>query len=407
MTQTPIPGLGLPSSAEMTDSDWFAKSLEINELFNPSAPVQETELFAGRRAQMDKILDSVFQVGQHIVVYGDRGVGKTSLLNIVRNKIFGASSSNKIFLVTQCLENDDYINIWERTLKNHRWSNGDYAIDDIDSAANPDSIYDILERFNANEGPIIIFDEFDRITDKETKVKVAETIKLLSDRASHSTIIVAGVSRTIRDLISEHESIRRALRQIEMPRMVIREMQDLLKFRLIRVNMTMDSGVEQAILWFAHGMPGYAQLLGKYAAKSAINHKRLNIIDEDLFGSLNDCLEETFESTRHAYYRATHSTQPNALLRESLLACAITPQDEIGSFTAAAVRNPLSKIMGKERDIPDFSRHLKSFCSAERGPILERQGSHKNYHYRFIDPMMQPYIITKGVKDGLLKPNPP
>ena len=40
---------------------------------------------------------------------------------------------------------------------------------------------------------------------------------------------------------------------------------------------------------------------------------------------------------------------------------------------------------------------LKAFCTGERGHILERGGRPKDYRYRFFDPMIQSYVITRGI----------
>lgn len=291
--------------------------------------------------------------------------------------------------------------IWGRALKNHQWANGDYAQDDIDSALEPDSLRDIIARFGANTKPVFIFDEFDRITDRRTKTQMAETIKLFSDRLLDTTIIIAGVGRTVRDLIAQHKSLPRALKQVYMPRMSGDEIGQIVNVRLARGGMQIDARALETLIWLARGMPGYAHLLGKYTAKSAINAKRLEIKSVDIFRSVETCLEEVEESTKHAYLLAVQSGKAN-LLMETLLACAIVDdQDELGRFPAAAVADPLEKILKKERSIPHYQRHLDAFCGA-RGPVLEKDGTPKNYRYRFIDPMMQSYVIMKGLKAGLL-----
>jgi hypothetical protein len=402
MSENPLlPGFDqlLPSN----DNDWFVKGIEVSELFSPTAPVRESDLFAGRPDQINKMIDAIFQAGQHAVVYGDRGVGKTSLVNTISQKVFSASKHSRFFTV-QCLSGDTYVTIWERALKYHRWSNDEYAVDDIDSTLNPISLSDIISRFNANNRPIFIFDEYDRIGDDETKLSMAETVKLLSDRASFGTIVIVGVARTIRDLIYDHESIKRAIKQIEMPRMTRDEIRDLITLRLRRVAMQIEPEPLETIIWLSRGMPGYAQLLGLYSAKRAIAAKSIRVAATHLYSCLDTCLEEAGESTRQAYSRAIQSAKPNNLLRQALLACSVSPQDEFGAFTAAAIREPISRIIGKRWDIPDYARYLKIFCSDARGRILEKEGSPKNYQYRFTDPMMQSYVITKGIADGLLRP---
>jgi hypothetical protein len=40
--------------------------------------------------------------------------------------------------------------------------------------------------------------------------------------------------------------------------------------------------------------------------------------------------------------------------------------------------------------------------SDERGPILIRRGTERQYRYRFSDPMMQPYILMRGMREGII-----
>src|SRR5215831_18848983 len=64
-------------------ADIAPKRFEINQLFTPSTPVTAAELFAGRLGQIMRITDTIAETGRHAVVYGERGVGKTSLMQIV------------------------------------------------------------------------------------------------------------------------------------------------------------------------------------------------------------------------------------------------------------------------------------------------------------------------------------
>ena len=55
----------------------------VGEVFTPGAPVDRFALFAGRTPQIMSVVDAINQRGQHVVLYGERGVGKTSLANIL------------------------------------------------------------------------------------------------------------------------------------------------------------------------------------------------------------------------------------------------------------------------------------------------------------------------------------
>lgn len=60
--------------------------------------------------------------------------------------------------------------------------------------------------------------------------------------------------------------------------------------------------------------------------------------------------------------------------------------------------------MEKEVEISAFQQHLQKFISEGRGKVLVQKGRERSYRYRFADPMMQPYIIMKGIEQGLVSP---
>ena len=60
------------------------KLMQVNSVFTPHTPVEIGNLFAGRQKQLKQVQESFFSKGSHIIVYGDRGGGKSSLANIVK-----------------------------------------------------------------------------------------------------------------------------------------------------------------------------------------------------------------------------------------------------------------------------------------------------------------------------------
>ncbi len=72
----------IKSARDMTNEDWAALAFEASQLFSPSAPLNEADLFAGRNAQLRKMLDATSERGKHAILFGERGVGKTSLAKL-------------------------------------------------------------------------------------------------------------------------------------------------------------------------------------------------------------------------------------------------------------------------------------------------------------------------------------
>jgi hypothetical protein len=90
------------------------------------------------------------------------------------------------------------------------------------------------------------------------------------------------------------------------------------------------------------------------------------------------------------------------LFSQVLLACALAPKNRLGFFTSGAIRDPLETIAGRRIEIPAFSNHLSQFLEAERGAVLQREGTSRRYFYRFSDPIFQPYVVLNGLSEGLI-----
>src|SRR4051812_13792527 len=66
-------------AVRMDDEEYWARLRTVSKAFRPASPIDDVALFAGRTKQMVKVIDTAEQPGQHGVIYGGRGVGKTSL----------------------------------------------------------------------------------------------------------------------------------------------------------------------------------------------------------------------------------------------------------------------------------------------------------------------------------------
>jgi hypothetical protein len=90
------------------------------------------------------------------------------------------------------------------------------------------------------------------------------------------------------------------------------------------------------------------------------------------------------------------------LYRQVLLASALARADDFGYFAAADVREPMTRIMGRPFEIPAFSRHLNDLCEQLRGPVLHKIGSAHRFRFRFLNPLMQPFVIMNGLSSGMI-----
>lgn len=363
----------------------------VGQAFTPSAPISNLNMLAGRRAQILEVATAATQRGRHVALYGERGVGKTSLANVLR-EFFGADDlpSFQAAVVT-CSTDDTFGSLWRRILL-------DLGTDMPDYEVQPDTVRRELEQ---KELPaLIVIDELDRVDDDLALTLIADTIKALSDHAVESTVVLVGVARSISDLIGEHESIGRALAQVEMPRMSRRELREALESGCEKARLTIRPDAADEITGLSEGLPHYTHLLGLHAGQRVVKDDRTEITFGDVKASIPDAVRG--HTIGDAYQRATRSAHKDALFQHVLLACALAPKNELGFFTAGSIRDPLEAIAGRRLDIPAFSRHLSQFLEPERGAVLFREGAPKRYFYRFSEPIFQPYVILRGVSEGLI-----
>jgi hypothetical protein len=269
---------------------------------------------------------------------------------------------------------------------------------------NPYDIYRVLESLPPRERPVFIFDEFDRISDENCFATMADTIKYLADYSSKSTVIIVGVADNVSELFGGHPSVQRNVQQIRMPRMSQDELGAIFNRRMPLLGMHFHPRVMDLIIELSQGLPTYTHLLGQNAALAAIGRKSLEVTASDFNACIEVCISEADETVREGYLKAVRSTKPGNQYRQALLACARAKTNEKGYFNAADVRSPFSKTMNRDVDIPHFARHLKEFCDDDRGPALVKTGRARSYEYRFVDPLLRPFVILRGISDKMIEP---
>ena len=270
-------------------------------------------------------------------------------------------------------------------------------------AIEPDDVLREMKNFLASDIPIFVIDEFNEIADNgRTAGLLANTIKALSDDGVAATIVVVGVGDSVTQLFEEHGSIERCTEEVLMPRMSRDELGEIIDKRLPQLGMTIEPDARWKIVILSRGLPAYVHRLGKHSATRAVSNLRRRITEEDVDASIQDVLLGSLESLRSAYDKAKFSNQPGNLMKEVLLACALVPADDAGYFVPAAVLDPLEKILGRAMSIAQYRNHLAEFATDSRGNILQRVGQPRAYRYRFRDPAMLPYVLMKGIADGMV-----
>lgn len=366
----------------------------VAKIFTPGTPIKDRDLFAGRLEQILQILSVLNQPGVQVVIYGERGVGKSSLANVLSQ--FSTLEGEAVVesVRVNCSTSDTFNSLWTRVFKSAKinipeeWT---YR------PAEPDEIRTILEDRGT---PFVILDEFDRWDDDDGLTAMADTIKALSDHAVKTKLVIVGVADSIDSLIGEHESVKRAIEEILLPRMSSGELLAIPTEGMRRIEIAIPPEVASSIASLSEGLPSFAHLLSFHAAGICVSDDRYELTARDLIAAVERSVSK--HSLLSTYKRAVTAQRKDTLHAKVLLACALAPKDGLGYFTAADVREPMSDIMGRAYSIPAFSPHLKAFTESERSAVLRREGTERRYRWRFRDPLLQPFTVLTALSEGWL-----
>src|SRR6267142_2419342 len=322
-----------PQNAESpkptTDEYWRYLSYDVIESFSPGAPIDDLNLLAGRIHQISELVDVVVQRGHHAILYGERGIGKSSLANTFSVRLITPTRTRSSVPI-QCDPSDNFSAIWRKVFRRLSFEDGENVATRYPGPVSPDDVVIELEKFDLTTVPIIVLDEFDKVKDDDAKMLMANTIKSLSDRSIRATIIVVGVADSVNELLLGHESIGRCLRQIPMPRVSRGELRQIIKDRLPKHGMTIADDALDHIVSLSRGLPYYTHLFGQQAARRALELHNLHVTMQHLDMAMPNCISQMGQTLGKQYHEATSSPRKDHIYKEVLLAAALAQVDDLG-----------------------------------------------------------------------------
>lgn len=374
----------------------------IQRAYSPNRPIAVRDLFSGRIEQLGQAINAIQTPGRHPIIFGARGIGKTSLANVLADII---DPSQFVVVKTQGAANSTYETIMRSLLgkvtipekkarigfgaqEETRGSSLLNYLDSLDHVA----ITDLLSQLGGKL--VFIIDEFDRLPPVESK-KFSDLIKAASDNVSLDlTFVVVGVSDNLEGLIEDHPSIERNVSQVFMNLMNEGEVGEILSKGEDVSQMNFTADVRKKIIEFSQGFPFYAHLLAQKASFIALSRKSKRIIMKDLRAAVQEAHQEADHSIRRAYQVATASARETTF-PDVLYAAAKASCDEFGFFRLSDMAKVPLDSTGKCLKVQALQYPVSKLIADDRGNILIREGEKKRYRYRFKNPMMKQYIILR------------
>ncbi len=397
-------------SGLLTTDEYLDLLAKLETVFTPSAPIKQKDLFKGRIEEIDKILQSVKEAGQHCIIYGDRGAGKTSISNVVPFFFHEIIPVVKVI----CNRSDTFKQVWlkafdqfpieisKRTVGFRAESIPEIitlsaALAQQQKVTTTD-VSSILKYIPESSFVIFLFDEFDTILDKKVKESFADLIKELSDTHSAIKIILVGIASNVTELIGEHPSIARCIRQIKLKRLENKDIEEISKNGYDTIGFTYEDEVINQITKYSCGFGHYAHLLAKYVGKYALSQRRKHLTASDFYNGSSLAIENANESIKEEYRIATVSDNTKDKFKNVLHACAIAESDEHQTFSNSDILEAFINITGQDTTQPKLAYNIGKLCLEDRGEVLVKLPGQYT-RYRFKNPLLQAYICLMDYKN--------
>ena len=392
--------------------DYLAR---CQQAFRPFAPIDLPEFFKGRKQHVENLRSELSKPGRQVAIYGERGVGKTSLAQLA---YFFAGTSDEETHFVRCERGSRYETIFDQLLlkagkayvPNGVESEGEtsggvqfgigsagrsktvrsrqQAID----AARAISPSTLLNAFGDRKG-LLILDEYDRVEDETTHVRLAETLKHFSDAASTTKIIVVGVASTLADLIGEHESLTRCLAQIKLDRMTHQELDEIIQTGEQRANLVFKHRIRQRIIDLADGFPFYVHYLCGYCAEQAgkvlIDNPQASVVvsEVEYRNALRWAIESAESTLQDVYNEAVITVKRKTdMFKYVLWAVAYADAAEV---QVRDISQNIALLSGDLPKIESLNNYLGKLVKPAKRTVLTRV---RQGYYKFTNPLMRAYV---------------
>jgi hypothetical protein len=383
----------------------------VRNIFTPHSPINQTEFFFGRQREVQSLIEQLSTPGQHSLLYGERGVGKSSLANVTSNVLLSKLVRGKLYQ-ERCDSSTTFESLICRALKD---VNIDINIRQVDSKSKDSKKLDIKasifgggvskekETSESRSGPseyvspsfaaeslielsgLLVIDEADRLTKTKDKRKLAEFIKLLSDIDAKFKVLIVGISETGEELIESHESISRCLRETRLGRMFDPELKLIISGGSERLGLSFRDEVVNKIVELSAGYPHFTHLLALKCSEDAIAEDYKCIEMEHLKRAMKRAVEASEGSLKRTYDRAVRS---HATDKYSIILNAAASLDKT-EFNAAELRDAIYRRTGEKVSQQALNNYFKKLVSSDGSRIMQRISKGV---YRFNDPRMPSYI---------------
>lgn len=376
--------------------------LKLRKAFTPSRPIMDVEMFAGRTELLEGLIRSIEDQQMHLVLFGPRGIGKTSALHILCNI---ARDARYLVRYISCGERTDFPELFRAVLADipllyhEAYDPTSEEIEEglsfaalvSDEPLTVAILSDILAKV-AGTRLLIVLDEFDRAHGPEFRRSIAELIKNLSDRNSRVQLVIAGVAQNLGEIIEHIPSIRRNIVGIQLPNMTDGEIGELI------TNGELESGIDfsqarQLITKLSLGLPYIASLLSQNAGLVAIERDGSAVNASDVEKAIGRVVEELELRIAPSHRYLVDRIFCNGQEREFGILARVALQNS-GRLADAEIAKALGFNENTDKYLREIENTYKIICPMADAP---------SGVYTFVDDGVPTYFWMRLIQDKAMR----
>lgn len=397
---------------------------KLGEVVSASRPIRSFQRLKGRESDLAAINKALQAAGRHIFVYGDRGVGKSSLAATAAY-IYQSADAHPIFVSGSIDDTFKTIisNIVYQALQRPRthtskssknvgfeWrglklgANTEISWPDIGSQIH--SIGDAVELLKEvekiySERTVVLIDEFDTIQEAAERGKFAALLKQLGDQDSGIKFIFTGIGKSLDELLGAHQSTHRQLHTHELPKLAWDGRREIAIAAATEFGLTIHNDVNWRIAAISDGYPYFVHLILEYMfweafedvdPVSELDWKHFHAGLQSAVNSINAELRKPYEKA--VLHRDTEfeeivwSTAADDDLTRSL-------NSMYESYRIINKKRGLTSTLEREK----FTNLIRKLKEANFGSILQSELSRAGW-YSYREKMLRGYVRMQAEVSG-------
>ncbi|MGQ2989772.1 MAG: AAA family ATPase [Brevundimonas sp.] len=298
-------------------------SAELPLYFTPAKPISRPEHLYGRDAKLRAISRALGSPGKHIFIYGDRGVGKTSLAKTAFQlhrpacedaPIIVCENDSKFFELVDAMRRQLVLTgqaaqVGQRSSHAFQTDPMQNSGLELPTLRNMNDVVEVLRSIAPKSGQpaVVIVDEFDQLPGDSEKKNFADLIKQLSDQDVNIRLIICGIGRSLEELIGTHLSTDRYLAAVSLDQIPHDSRWKIIEAACERFDVKIDRDSIIRIGQISDGFPYYIHLMGEKIFWQVFDdHENVKIVSKDHYKmGIQSAIEESQTSLKQAYELAT------------------------------------------------------------------------------------------------------